>query len=493
MGPVMPLHFIDGKFVKGTSTEMIDVHNPATEGVIDSVPRGTEADALAAVGAAKRAYGEWRRTSANVRATMMHDAAAKMRQHKDKIVELLTLEEGKPVPENEEEFEWLCNTFDYYAELGRHERGRVLPSGEASQLNLVIKEPYGVAACIIPWNYPLLLLAWKMAPALAAGNTVVIKPSELTPLTTMLLAEKCWDHFPPGVINVVNGFGPEVAEPLVLHKDVPVIAFTGSLQIGQRIATLAGPKMKKLHLELGGKDAFVVSEDAEPEMTARALAYAALTNAGQVCTSTERVYLPKSRAKEFTEALVEHVRKLKLGPGIEHSTDIGPMIGDRYRQKVENHISEAVSKGAKVLVGGKRPDQLTKGFYLEPTVLTNVNHSMQIMREETFGPAIPLMEYSSFDEAIELTNDSDFGLGACLVTSDPLKAKLFMEEVKAGTVWINDPLTDNYAGPFGGMKFSGGARELGQEGLDEFRETKHVHWDFAASVKPWWYPYGGSN
>jgi acyl-CoA reductase-like NAD-dependent aldehyde dehydrogenase len=166
------------------------------------------------------------------------------------------------------------------------------------------------------------------------------------------------------------------------------------------------------------------------------------------------------------------------------------MIGDRYRQKVEHHIAEAVGKGAKVLVGGKRPKQLAKGYFLEPTILTNVNHSMQIMREETFGPAIPLMEYGSFDEAIELTNDSDFGLGACLVTSDPLKAKLFMEEVKAGTVWINDPLTDNYAGPFGGMKFSGGARELGQEGLDEFRETKHVHWDFAPAVKSWWYPYG---
>lgn len=486
----MPLHLIDGQFTKGNSKETIDVHDPATEAVIDKVPRGTEADAKAAVDAAKKAFIEWRRTSANVRATMLHEAAQKMREHKEKIVHLLTLEEGKPIPENEEEFEWLCTTFDYYAELGRHERGRVLPSGEYSQLNLVIKEPYGVAACIIPWNYPLLLLAWKVAPALAAGNTVVIKPSELTPLSTMYLAEHCWDHFPKGVVNVVNGLGPEVAEPLVVHPDVPVIAFTGSLQVGQRIASLAAPKMKKLHLELGGKDAFVVCEDAEPEMTARALAYAALTNAGQVCTSTERVYLPKTRAKEFTEALVEHVRALKLGPGLEMTTDVGPMIGDRYRQKVEHHIQEAVQKGATLLHGGKRPTELKKGYFLEPTILTNVNHNMTIMREETFGPAIPLMEYGSFEEAINLTNDSEFGLGACLVTTDPLKAKLFMEEVKAGTVWINDPLTDNYAGPFGGMKFSGGARELGQEGLDEFRETKHVHWDFSPSVKSWWYPYG---
>lgn len=488
----MRCHYVNGQFSQLKSTEKIDVYNPATEEAIDTIPRGTKEDALAVVDAAKQAFNNWRRTPANTRANLMHEAAAKMRAHKEKIVHLLTEEEGKPVPENDEEFEWLVNTFDYYAELGRHERGRVLPSGEYSQLNLVIKEPYGVAACIIPWNYPLLLMAWKVAPALAAGNTVVIKPSELTPLTTLYLAEHCWDHFPPGVINIINGYGNEVAEPLVVHPDVPVIAFTGSLAIGQRIASLAAPMMKKLHLELGGKDAFVICEDADPEMAARALAYAALTNAGQVCTSTERVYIPKRRAKEFTEALVEHVSKLRLGPGLDPKTDVGPMIGSRYREKVEAHIADATSRGAKVLTGGRRPQSLKKGYFFEPTVLVNVDHSMQIMRDETFGPAIPLMEYASFEEAVDLANDCVYGLGACLATTDPLKAKIFMEEVKAGTVWINDPLTDNYAGPFGGMKLSGGARELGQEGLDEFRETKHVHWDFSPGIKPYWYPYGSN-
>lgn len=475
----------------GNKQEMnfIEVFNPATEEVIDTVPRGRKEDACKLVEIAKQAFVSWKRTPANVRAHMLHEAAAKMRNKKDEIVKLLTIEQGKPVPENEEEFEWLTNTFDYYAELGRHERGRVLPSGEYSQLNLVLKEPYGVAACIIPWNYPLLLMAWKVAPALAAGNTVIIKPSELTPLTTLYLQKHCFDHFPEGVINVITGYGQEVAEPLVLHPDVPVIAFTGSLAIGQRIASLAGPMMKKLHLELGGKDAFVIAEDADPHLAAKALAYAALTNAGQVCTSTERVYLPKARAGEFTEALLEHVKSLRLGPGLESTTDIGPMIADRFREKVEGHIHDAVSRGAKVLTGGTRPKKLTKGYFLEPTVITNVDHSMVIMKDETFGPAIPLMEYDSFDSAIELANDCVYGLGACLLTSDPLKAKYFLEEVKAGTIWINDPLTDNYAGPFGGMKLSGGARELGQEGLDSFRETKHVHWEFATQAKSWWYPY----
>jgi betaine-aldehyde dehydrogenase len=236
----MPLHYINGKFTRGSGTEELKIHNPATEELLDTVPRGTAQDAEAALIAARDAFPTWKRTPANTRAHLMHEAAAKMRAHKDKIVTLLTLEEGKPVPENEEEFEWLTNTFDYYAELGRHERGRVLPSGEYSQLNLVLKEPYGVALCIIPWNYPLLLMAWKVAPALAAGNTVIIKPSELTPLATLYLAEHCFDHFPPGVINVLNGTGLEVAEPLVKHPDVPIIAFTGSLATGQRIASRIG-------------------------------------------------------------------------------------------------------------------------------------------------------------------------------------------------------------------------------------------------------------
>lgn len=486
----MPLHYINGQFTQGSSTDWIDVHNPATEEVIDRVPSGTPQDAEAAVAAAKAAFEGWRRTSANERARLMHEAAAKMREHREAIVRLLTLEEGKPLPENEEEVEWLITPFDYYAELGRHERGRVLPSGEESQLNLVLKEPYGVAACIVPWNYPLLLMSWKVAPSLAAGNTVIIKPSEMTPLTALYLAEHCFDHFPPGVVNVLTGYGKETAEPLVKHRDVPVIAFTGSLATGQRIASIAAPMMKKLHLELGGKDAFVVAEDADPETAAHALAYAALINAGQVCTSTERVYIPRHKASQLTEALVEHVKGLRLGPGLEPTTDMGPMIGDQYRAKIERQVAEARERGAKILTGGQRPTNIAKGYYYEPTVISGVDHSMTIMREETFGPAIPLMEYKSFDEAIALANDCDYGLGACLLTSDPLKAKLFFEEVKAGTVWINDPLTDNYAGPFGGMKMSGGARELGQEGLDEFRETKHVHWDFAMGVKPYWYPYG---
>lgn len=486
----MKQHWISNQWVPSDSNEAIEVRNPATEELLDRASAGTQADVNKAVEAAQSAFEGWRKTSAVERASMLHEVSARMRANWDDLAKQLTLEEGKPISENEEELEWVAGTFDYYAELGRHYRGRVVPSAEPeSQLNMVLKEPYGVVGCIVPWNYPLLLMAWKAAPALAAGNTVVIKPSEMTPLTTLLMAEKCFVHLPPGVVNVVTGGGSPVGEALVAHPDVPVIAFTGSLETGQRISQAAAPMIKHLHLELGGKDAFVIGPDIDIEDSAKALAYAALINCGQVCTSTERVYVAETVSEDFTDALVEEVRRLRLGPGIDPGTDVGPMIGEKYRTKFETHIQDAITRGAQILAGGRRPEGFERGYFYEPTVLRNVDHAMLIMSEETFGPAIPMMTYKSFDEAIQLVNDNKYGLGAVLRSNDARLIKTFFEEVRAGTIWINDPLTDNYAGPFGGMKMSGNARELGIEGLDSFMQTKHVHWDFSPAAKDWWYPY----
>ena len=481
--------FIDGGPRESASGASSEIRDPASGESLEVVPAANAEDVEGAVEAAARAFPGWRDTVANDRASLLHEVATRMREHQDALIDLLTREQGKPRVENEEEVEWSANTFDYYAELGRHEVGQVLPPGAPSQFNFTLKEPYGVVACITPWNYPIMLLAWKIAPALAAGNTCVVKPSELTPLSSLYLAEHCLSHLPPGVVGVVTGTGPDAGEPLVRHPAVSAIAFTGSLETGQRIASLAAPQMKKLHFELGGKDPMVVADDAEPEKAARALAYSALLNCGQVCTSTERVYVPRARAAEFTEALVEHVGALRLGHGLESGTDLGPMIDARFRTKVEEQVEEAKAKGAEVLTGGRRPEIDLPGAFYEPTVLRGVDHSMRVMREETFGPAIPLMEYDRFDDAIALANDSPFGLGASLLSSDPHRVKRFFEGVQAGTIWINDPLTDNYAGPFGGMRLSGGSRELGQEGLDEFRTTKHVHWDFSTEPKDFWYPY----
>lgn len=486
----MPRHmWIDGRWMPGFSGRTLDVHDPATEEVIDSVPAAGPEDIAVAVDASTAAFVEWRCVPAGTRAELLHEVATRLTARTEALAELLTREGGKPLTENRDEMGWSSTCFRYYAELARNTRGRVIPSIEPSQLSLVLKEPYGVVGVIVPWNYPFLLLAWKVAPALAAGNTVVIKPSEMTPLSTLALGD-IFSHLPHGVVNIVTGYGREAGEALVLEPRVRVIAFTGSLETGRRINRLAAEQFKKVHLELGGKDAFIVAEDANLDVAVPGVAWAALLNAGQVCTGTERVYVHESIAPAFVERMVEYVRTLRLGSGLDPNTDIGPMIGETYRAKVEAHVADAQARGARVLVGGRRPPGLPRGYYYEPTVLVSVEHSMRIMREETFGPTIPIMTYRTFDEAIRLANDSPLGLGANLYTYDARKVKQFYEEVKAGTLWVNDPLTDNDAGPFGGMKMSGMGRELGEEGLEEFRETKHLHWDFEGAAKPWWYPYG---
>ncbi|MCB8961429.1 MAG: aldehyde dehydrogenase [Ardenticatenales bacterium] len=482
--------YINGQWTGGAAVESIEVINPATEEIIGAIPRGVAADVEAAVAAAKAAFPGWRQTPAFERAALLHEVASQIKTHEAALSRQLTIEQGKPYIESEEGVYWSYETFHYYAELGRAERGRFLTPGDPDQINFTIKEPYGVVGCIVPWNFPLLLLAWKVAPALAAGNTVVIKPSEYTTLTTMLLIEKAFGHLPAGVVNVVTGYGPEVGETLVRHPDVPMIAFTGSVATGQRIAGIAAPMMKKLNLELGGKDPLVVAPDVDLTMAVRATAYAGLLNTGQVCTSSERIYVHESRFTQFSEELADFVAKLKLGNGLDESTDIGPLMRERFRVKIENELATATAAGAQVLTGGGRPAYLPKGYFLEPAVLVNVDHSMSIMREETFGPLLPLMPYRDFDEAIALCNDTTMGLGASLLTHDARLVKRFFDQVKAGTIWINDPLTDNWAGPFGGMKMTGGGRELGQEGLDEFYEVKHVHWDVEGQVKDYWYPYG---
>ena len=484
--------WIGGEFVAPASAGTFEVLNPYTEEVIGQVAAGTPADVDRAVEASVAAFAQWRWIPAVERADLLHEVARKLREKEEAIARQLTLEGGKPLVENLDEVGWTAACFDYYAEIGRHSRGRVIPSIESSQLSLVLKEPYGVVGCIVPWNYPLLLMAWKVAPALAAGNTVVLKPSSVTPLSTLMLAE-AFAHLPPGTVNILTGSGAAVGDALVTHPRVPAIAFTGSTAVGQHIARLAAPLMKKLHLELGGKDAFLIAEDADLDVAVPGVAWAALLNSGQVCTSTERIYVHESLYTEFTVLISEYVQGLVLGDPLLPDTDLGPMAREPYRAKVERQVAEAVGRGARVLTGGQRPPDLPSGYFYEPTVLVEVDREMQVMCEETFGPVLPIARFQTFDQAIALANDSPYGLGANLYTHNARYVKRFYEEVRAGTLWINDPLTDNDAGPFGGFGMSGLGRELGEEGLDEFRETKHVHWDLSMEAKEWWYPYEAYN
>lgn len=484
--------WIGGEHVASHSKKTFAVVNPATEQVIAEVPRGNAKDAADAVEAAYRAQVDWKFCPGIERAEMMHHIAHKLREHREEIAKLITMEGGKPVIENMDEVEWVAACFQYYAEVGRDNKGRVITPVQRHQFNCIIKEPYGVIACIVPWNYPLLLMSWKVAPAIAAGNCVVIKPSEYTPLSTLYLNKHVWNNLPPGVINVVTGYGKEVGEPLVTHDKTDMIAFTGSVATGKKIAGLAAEGMKKINMELGGNDPFIVCDDVDVDIAVKGATWATFLNMGQVCTSAERFYVFEKVAKKFIDGMVKSAKSLRIGNPMGPDVDLGPLIAEMQRKKVEDKIAGAKKAGAKILTGGKRPEKHKKGFFFEPTVITDVDHSMEMMREETFGPVAPIMVVKDIEEACRLANDSKYGLGANIMTTSLENAFTAMENIKAGTFWINDPLTDNDAGPFGGMRMSGFGRELGMEGLDAFRDTKHVHLDYKFEKKGYWFPYDWS-
>jgi acyl-CoA reductase-like NAD-dependent aldehyde dehydrogenase len=480
---------IRGEQVTGDG-ERLDVENPYRQETIAAVQLPSDEQVDAAVAAAREAAREWGNMPAVERAELLHEVATRLRDRTDELARLMTLEGGKPLIENSDEVGWTAAAFDYYAEMGRNFAGRVIPSIESTQLALVLKEPMGVVACIVPWNYPLLLLAWKVAPALAAGNTVVCKPSELTPLSTLALAD-CFDHFPAGVVNLLAGAG-EVGERIVSDDRVDCVAFTGSVDTGKRIAAICADRVARVNLELGGKDPFIVCEDVAEhvEVAAKGGAWAAFLNAGQVCTSAERFYVLEPVFDDFASAFVDYTKSLKLGDPLDPATDIGPLVSARQRDKVAAQVDAAVEAGAQLLTGGNGvgPGQ---GYFYAPAVVTGAAAETDLLREETFGPVAPLVPVASLDEAIELANSTRFGLGCNVYTKDLDSIFRCMREIKAGTVWFNDPLTDNDAGPFGGMKQSGFGRELGQEGLEAFQETKHVHIETNIAPKDWWYPYGG--
>jgi len=480
---------IGGEQVDGQG-EPLHVENPATEETIASVGTPSADQLDVAVAAARDAAAGWAGTPAVERAEMLHEAATRMRGRTEELARVMTLEGGKPLIENSDEVGWTAAAFDYYAEMGRNFAGRVIPPIESTQLAMVVKEPLGVVAAIVPWNYPLLLLSWKLAPALAAGNTVVAKPSELTPLSTLMLAP-CFEHLPAGVVNVLAG-GGDVGEAIVSDDRVDCVAFTGSVDTGKRIAARCAERIARMNLEMGGKDPFIVCADVARDVgvAARGGAWAAYLNAGQVCTSAERFYVAREVYDDFVEEFVEHTGTLRVGDPLDEATDIGPMASRDQRDKVAAQVDAAVDGGAELLVGGDRAGR-DVGHYFSPAVVTGPPAETDLLREETFGPVAPIVPVGSLDEAIALANGTRFGLGANVYTRDLETAVRCLREIKSGTVWINDPLTDNDAGPFGGFKQSGLGRELGQEGLEAFQETKHVHIETKIAPKEWWYPYGG--
>ena len=481
--------WIDGKLTDAAAGGTRLIADPATLEPVETVPESTAADVQRAVASGVAAQARWRRVPAVERARLLHQVAAALREDRARLSELLTREGGKPRIENLDEVEWCAACFDYYAEIARNSHGSSIPPVAEHQVNFTVKEPLGVVACIAPFNYPLLLMTWKVAPAIAAGNAVVMKPSELTPLATLRMAEQAMAQLPAGVANVVTGTGADVGDPLVEHPDVACIAFTGSTAVGTRIAAKAAARLARVNLELGGIDPCIVFEDADLEVAVPGVAWARFLNAGQVCTSAKRIYLVETIASPFIERFIDYTRTLKLGHGMQPETDMGPLVSARALALVEDQVARARRAGAQVVAGGCRVPEAGAGYFYAPTVMTGVTPDSPVVCEEVFGPIASIQVVKDADEAIAMAARSEYGLGANIYTANLTWAMQAMTEIKAGTFWINDPLTDNDAAPFGGMRKSGMGRELGEEGLDTFRETKHVHMDFVPERKPYWFPY----
>jgi acyl-CoA reductase-like NAD-dependent aldehyde dehydrogenase len=479
---------INGAWVDALTHTSREIKNPATLELLGSVPDCGPADVGRAVAAAKAAQRGWWKVPGVDKAKLLREIGARIRAREHALASLMTQETGKPLCEAVDCIDWVAACFEYYGEVARSSYGNSVPPVAPHQLNFTIKEPFGVVAAIVPFNFPLLLMAWKVAPAIAAGNTVICKPPHQNPLSNLALAE-VYDLLPAGVVNVVTG-AADTGTALVEHPDVDLIAFTGSNAVGRKIAAAAGAQLKKVNLELGSIDPFIVFKDADLDVAVPGVAWARLLNAGQVCTSSKRIYVEQPIAAAFMEQMQEYVALLKVGDPMAADTDLGPLISHEAARRVEDQVARAVKDGATLALGGGtlRPPGLP-GHFFQPTILTNVRHGSVATREEIFGPVLSITTVADADEAIRLANDSEYGLGASIYTKDLATAMRAMESIKAGTFWINDPLTDNDAAPFGGMRHSGIGRELGAEGLDAFREPKHVHLDWVMERKSWFFPY----
>jgi len=471
-------------------TRRVEVADPATGQHLGVYVEPTAAEVEAAIAGANAAQKVWNARTPLVRAEQLHELAHEMREQAPLISELMTLETGKPFKECMDELDWSASAVDYYAEVGRHSVGAIHGTTVVGQMHYTLKEPMGTVVIVLPANFPILLLMWSAAAALAAGNSVIVKPSENATLTTVAFLELL-GRLGRGLVQCIPG-GAAPAKQLVGHQDTHMVAFTGSVPTGQAVAQTCAATFKPYLIEASGSDAFIVMPSAPVKTAARAAAFAAFLNCGQVCTSAEKILVHTDVYDEFLDAFVAEVGRLRIGHGLDR-VDIGPMENSRERDRVEGILARALEQGARLVAGGSRPDlpqELAEGFFFEPTIIDNCTVSMDLYTQEVFGPIAPIYRVSSFDEAVDITNRSPFGLGATLYSRDLVEVDRAQREIVTGMVWVNAPLLDNDAGPFGGRKLSGIGRQLGAEGLDTFRHPKLVMVDPAASEQDfWWFPY----
>lgn len=468
---------IGGEWLDAFSGDHAVIRNPATGDPVAEVPIGGREEARMALEVAQRAFPSWAGTPAEKRAVLLHRAADLLRERLEEISRWLTMEQGKPIRDAQKEVALAAQVFDYYAEEGKRILGEWIPTSSSHIRSLVIRQPVGVAAVIAPWNYPVELLAWKIAPALAAGCAVVAKPASAAPVAATEMIRALHDAgFPPGTVNLVLGPGRTVGAELVENPIARKIAFTGETETGRWIMERAARSIKRVSLELGGQSPMIVCRDADLEKAVVAGVRRAFSNMGQICISVNRIYVAEEIADAFIARFVERARSLRIGNGLDPEVELGPMFNEEVRQRTREHIADAVSKGARVLCGGREPEgeAFRRGYFFLPTVLVEVNHSMRVMREETFGPVAPIMRFRDLEEAIALANDSPYGLAAYVFTRDLSAAFYVAERLESGGVGVNINDVTELQAPFGGWKESGLGRELGRWGLESYLELKHI-------------------
>nr|ACM67311.1 betaine aldehyde dehydrogenase [Spinacia oleracea] len=484
--------FIDGGWREPIKKNRIPVINPSTEEIIGDIPAATAEDVEVAVVAARRAFrrNNWSATSGAHRATYLRAIAAKITEKKDHFVKLETIDSGKPFDEAVLDIDDVASCFEYFAGQaealdGKQKAPVTLPMERFK--SHVLRQPLGVVGLISPWNYPLLMATWKIAPALAAGCTAVLKPSELASVTCLEFGEVCNEvGLPPGVLNILTGLGPDAGAPLVSHPDVDKIAFTGSSATGSKVMASAAQLVKPVTLELGGKSPIVVFEDVDIDKVVEWTIFGCFWTNGQICSATSRLLVHESIAAEFVDKLVKWTKNIKISDPFEEGCRLGPVISKGQYDKIMKFISTAKSEGATILYGGSRPEHLKKGYYIEPTIVTDISTSMQIWKEEVFGPVLCVKTFSSEDEAIALANDTEYGLAAAVFSNDLERCERITKALEVGAVWVNCSQPCFVQAPWGGIKRSGFGRELGEWGIQNYLNIKQVTQDI--SDEPWgWY------
>ena len=468
--------FIGGEWQDAASGETFEVIDPARAEVLTEVAEAGVEDVDRAVRAARDAFegGEWREMSPRARGRLLWKLAERLEERKDEIARVETLNNGKPLFESGIDVAMTIQTFEYYAGWTTKIEGETIPVSVPFQFNYTLREPIGVVGAIVPWNFPLNLASWKVAPALAAGCTVVLKPATETPLTALLLADVAAEvGLPPGVLNVVPGRGSTAGEAVVAHPGVDKIAFTGSTEVGQRIATVAARTVKRVSLELGGKSPNIVFADAELPIAAKGALAGIFYGKGEVCAAGSRLLVESSAHEQLVGMVAEGADRMKVGDPFEKGTRIGAIVSKRQMESVLGYIEKGVEEGARVVAGGGRAD-IGPGYFVQPTVFDDVTSEMTIAREEIFGPVLATLTFEDVDDAIEQANDTMYGLAAAVWTSDVKKAHYVASRLKAGTVWINTYNLYDPASPFGGYKQSGYGRDLGGHALDQYTQLKSV-------------------